>query len=374
MRLLRGQAVAGVAQADFHPSIRQHPHGDDQPPLANRGLRHGLGSVENQVEQQLLQLDALGDERWQCQGKPGDQFDVTPFQLGAQQRQCFADQRQEVDGLASIGAGPHQTADGLDDVRGTLGQPQAFCYGVLESGVSLQHRRETELDAAQIIGNGPQGLVDFVGHHRCQLAGGGEPLHVDQFAFLLLEPIFLLAHQLLGPASFRHVAQDTGEVRIAILIAPDRQVDRKQRPVRTNAHQGIGPLQILSATGERQPQQSRRIERPAFGQQQRLGIAAFEFTRPEAEQARGGLVGHLDPAPFINGEDALDRGIQQGFQTRLVLPQADFQQMPLARLCLQLPDGFPPHGDFPGQALIDVAQLAGTRQSHRLPHDRPQQD
>src|SRR5262249_35535655 len=122
IRLARVDTRSGVAHLDADRA-RTLPRGDDgEPARALRERAHRLDSVDDQVDDHLLDLGARALDERQAFGERGLEQDVAAPQLVVRESEHLENRLAEVEAVAARRLALHEHAEPLDDLAG----PPAF--------------------------------------------------------------------------------------------------------------------------------------------------------------------------------------------------------------------------------------------------------
>src|SRR5688572_17582390 len=176
---LRRKARAGIRDGDLRQrSIGARLHGDgrDQHMPRWRALRHGFNAVADEIEDDLLDLDLVDEDR-QGGGTEIDSYGDTGF-LGAHEaeRSCFADDLVEILDPPLRVAFLDEVAEVLHDCAGARSLTDRFVHRIGRlwgnfQALALQHPAR----GLNIVENGRQGLVELVRDRRRHLPDIAQP-------------------------------------------------------------------------------------------------------------------------------------------------------------------------------------------------------
>lgn len=173
--------------------------------LAAWDALHCLDRVAHQVEQNLLNLDAVRQDEFGCRIELVGDADINFPCADQGQRSGFLDQRRQTFDLPLALASRDEVAKVANDISGPQGLFRCFFDGL------PQHRRvlfralfEKPPAAFEVIRNGRERLVDFMCQRRGHFAERGKPRHMEKLLLLLLYSGFRLV-------AFGQVAAEAGK-------------------------------------------------------------------------------------------------------------------------------------------------------------------
>src|SRR5574343_1180171 len=290
--VLLGQPVTLVGDGDLQHAVVDLPRVQGQLPAFERHVAHRLDAVLDQIEQHLLDHDAVDDDVGQMLRQVEDDLRAGALGLDVGKGAGFVDQRLKGDRLPVGVALLDHVAHAANDLAGPFGLFGSLLHRGQQVG-DLVVAGLHALDAAgAVIGDGRQRLVEFVRQGGRHFAHGDQPRGLLQ-ALLLLE-IALVDVLLVG---------DVGSDLDAYGASVD-PADRAFVQVIPMAGQHVLDLAVEQFAGQLIGAQRRRIVvqalvvRPAGGGDQRR-IAADAV---EAEDALEGAVGEEELAAMYVGD------------------------------------------------------------------------
>ena len=196
-----GQADAVVAHRDLDGVAPRRRGGDGDTPVTVGVPLHGLERIAQQVEDDLLDLHPIAQDRGQLAREVELDLDAELAGVALDHLGGVADQRVQVGRLPLGGLLAHQVAHAPDDLAGA----QRLVGHRLEDRQELRgsHRpvAHAEHGALRVVGDRPERLVDLVGEAGGHLADGAEAEDVGQLGLVL-------AGLLLGALALRDVGGD----------------------------------------------------------------------------------------------------------------------------------------------------------------------
>ena len=164
-----GDARAGIGDRYLHGAVAEGG-GDDELRIGGAGLEHGVDAVADQVDHDLLHLDAVGGDLGQALGEVEAGTDLAVG--GADQRQPRRVEHDLVDddGLAFGGAARDEAPQAADHLAGAVGLSDGLLHvlrrapGLIRTGLDQAARCFAE------VGDSGEGLIELVDDHRGNLA------------------------------------------------------------------------------------------------------------------------------------------------------------------------------------------------------------
>ena len=153
-----------------------------------RNLAHRVAGVEQQVDEHLLQLDAVGRDARRRSRQLGTQGDALALELAVQQGQRFGHDLVQVDALERpLGRADHDT-QAADDLAGALVLADDVAQDLAELLVAGLALGEEALRRLGVAENGGQRLVQLMGERAGQFAQHRHARQMRQLAVALLCP------------------------------------------------------------------------------------------------------------------------------------------------------------------------------------------
>ena len=162
-------AMPPVDDGDLHRPFAAGARPNGEHALVRLGILHGVEPIADEVEHHLLDQDAVGVHVRQTGRDIEREANTAPLRIEIDETERIVEDRRHRHGGAARLALLHEFADAADDLARTLG----LRGGPFHHRQQFRHRRarfHTHHAAVAIIGNGRQGLVDFVRQHRSHLA------------------------------------------------------------------------------------------------------------------------------------------------------------------------------------------------------------
>ena len=227
-------AGAGIAYGDTDLPRSFAAGRDTQMPQAGVARAQGIYRVGQQIEQHLLQLDAITQNSGQLRIQLSLRRDRLQHKLAAQQVQGIENEIVDLEHAPVTIRPLEQRADALNHSA----RPRAVIRDVGQRFPGLRHiRRVGDQEATSRVGvaaNGRQGLIELVRQGGGELAGGGDSPHMSQVVPQLLR----LHFRILAP---RHIPVAAAHP-LNLPLAPDDRLAEVVNP----AH-----LPVLSMNPER---------------------------------------------------------------------------------------------------------------------------
>ena len=219
-----GQAEPGIGDGDANRVHTLGSGADRQ--FANLAGRHRLQGIADQVDENLLDLNR-GDEDGvggAVQLEDGS-LDGTMAVGTAPRHRLLEQATQAFDALLDLAA-RDELAKRPDDATGPDRLGGGFAERLADQLKRLGRRVSEHLVRRfEVVGDGRQRLVQFMGERRRQRAHRAQPRHLDQLGLKVLDPP-------LAPATFGQVADEGGEQPLAAADRlADRKLDRKCRSI-----------------------------------------------------------------------------------------------------------------------------------------------
>src|SRR5574343_119808 len=180
------QTVAVVGDGDFEHAAIDNARLQQQLTAVDRHVAHGFDAVLDQVEQHLLDHNAIHIDARQVFRQVDNDLRTSALGLDVGKGAGFVDQFGQGDGLPLGIVLPDHVAHAADDLAGPLGLAGGFLHGD-EQVVQLVVAGLHALDAAgAVVGDGRQRLVQLMGQRGGHLAHGDQARGLLQ-ALLLLQ-------------------------------------------------------------------------------------------------------------------------------------------------------------------------------------------
>ena len=169
---------------------------------------HGFNAVYDQVQQHLLQLNPVTEDRPFADGEVSVQHDALPLQLGADERQHFPDGVVDVEPRQFRPGFPGERSQAADDVARLVAAPQDARDRVPRF-VKIRLLAVQPSQAGVGVGrDGGEGLVDLMGNGGDQFAHGRQPRDAGEFRLSV-------SQRLIGVSAFRDVHDRADEFEVA---------------------------------------------------------------------------------------------------------------------------------------------------------------
>ena len=284
---------------------------------APRRVLHRLDGVADEIEQDLLHLDAVGEHRGRARIEIEGHMHT--LLLGADQgeRACLLDELgQALDPVFGIAA-RHEAAQMPDDVAGAQGLFGGLADAVAEPLGEFGRLGPVEKPPAalEIVGDGGERLVELMGECGGHLAQRRVARYVGELGLQLLQPG-------LGLLPLGQIADEAGEVALparphlahgqlhgeggaVLALADDEAADADDAPL-AGAQVALHVTVMLAAVGLRH---------------QDVDVAARHLRRGIAELAFGGGTEGLDPGVFVDHDHGVGNRVENRLQVRF--PRAE---------------------------------------------------
>ena len=201
-----------------------------------------------------------------------------------------------------------------------------------------------------------------MGHHGGEFAGRILALDHHQLIFLLLELSFLFLDQLFSSPALRHVPDHAGiEGGVIVTTAEDtnRNLYWEARAIGANSSQG----------GTISPQNQRQggLVGGLFSYDQCTDLSRPILRDLCSKHLRSRAVGELDAAIGVDAQNALNRCIEDGLQTGLILAKPFLKALTFPGFLLKLDDRFLTRFDFPLSSKLILASCLGLGKRSAFP-------
>src|SRR5215831_10414343 len=304
------QARPGIGDAD----LRKVPGGggcDLEPALARR-LDHDFDGVANEVDQHLLDLNAVGEHQVGLGIEPEGDGNAPLARAHQRQRAGVLDQPgQAFDPPVALAAG-HELAQAADDMAGAHRLLGRAAQGLAQHRRRLVlHAVEQALAALEVVVDRRQRLVDLVGERRGHLAERGIARHVRDLRLQLLQPAF-------GELLVGEVADEAGEmVPLGRAQLADREMYGKGRAVLALADDDAADADDAPLAG-REVALDIGVMLLAIGRgHEQADVLAGGLGHRVAEQPLGRRAERFDPPLLVDDDHGVRYGLQDRAQPRL---------------------------------------------------------
>ena len=102
--------------------------GNEDPPIRNRRLLHRLERIHDQIQQDLLQMDGIGRDRWKTRSQLSLDRRRAPKQIGMQEPQHFDDDLIQINRAPLSFTLADKTMDPVNDVA----RAPRVCQNILQ--------------------------------------------------------------------------------------------------------------------------------------------------------------------------------------------------------------------------------------------------
>ena len=196
------QPRARIHHRNPHAAGFGFPGADQQISRSLADAAHCLDGVDDEVQDHLLQLDAIAVNERQTVRELRPHRNAVLHRFAAGELNHFADRRVEVHAVLLGRRLPHEGTDAGDNVAGSL----AGLNDTIERLPHLLEIRRPSLQPAQSgLGVGDRcgdRLFDFMSDRGCELAHGGDAVRVRQLHLHLAQRLF-------GPLALGQIEYET---------------------------------------------------------------------------------------------------------------------------------------------------------------------
>jgi len=187
-----GEACAGVCDVE-EDGVLVEGGGESEGALVRRFGVHGVGGVGDEVEEELLEMDAFCHDVGEVWCEVADDVDVAGEEVVFEEVEGVVDAVVEVDGDWEGIAAFEETAEADDDVAGAAVFGDDVCEDVAEFCEVQGGFCDEVLGGLGVAEDGAEGLIEFVGEGGGEFAEGGGAGEVGEFAALAGEFCFGVA-------------------------------------------------------------------------------------------------------------------------------------------------------------------------------------
>src|SRR5579859_1303189 len=274
VNMLAGDASAGIGHFNFHAAIVgggadfQHAAG-----------RHGVASVQKQIQENLLELVGRTAHRGQRIAQLLDDVNLGGLERMGNQRKGFLDHPIDIDIGQLSGTGTREIEEVVDDFAGAKGLLDDF-FDDAVARIIAGHLLGQHLN---VIGNDRQRSIDFVSHAGGKQAEGGQLLGLRHLLFHALALGDIVKEE--EPAdAFASFADQRG----------DGDVEREELALVMEALLiDAGDLLFIAAGSD--------FDSELFGQQ-RAQLTAHSILTLHIKELLHASVPGFDHAPKVNGQ------------------------------------------------------------------------
>ena len=277
---------------------------------------HRLHRVAHQVDQHLLDLDAVGDDAVAGRVERESQLQALLARADQSQRRRLLDQLGDALDAPFGLAAQHEVAQAADDLAGA----DRLLGGAVERGLDLVGVRVGAVDeqparALHVVADRRERLIELVGERRRHLAHRAQARDVGEFGLHPLEAR-------LGALLLGEVAHETGEIAaLAPLRLADREMHREGRTVGALAGDDAADaddarLAVGAIAGEI------GIVAAAVGlRHQDAHVLADRLFLGDAEHPLGGAAEELDGSDRVDDDHRVGDGLEDRAQVFLAAAQ-----------------------------------------------------